>query len=112
MPTVISIESLRRSPSAVLFEGGDDVELSFFVTEFARGQGPSLHLHPYPEVFLVEEGTGSFTVGDDDLVVTGGHVVIVPADPPHAFAGAGDDTLRVVSIHPSRTTEQTTWLEA
>jgi hypothetical protein len=48
MPVVIPIESLRRSPSAVLFEGGDDVELSFFVTEFARGQGPSLHLHPCP----------------------------------------------------------------
>ena len=48
MPVVIPIESLRRSPSAVLFEGGDDVELSFFVTEFARGQGPSPHLHPCP----------------------------------------------------------------
>jgi hypothetical protein len=78
MPAVIPIESLRRSPSAVLFEGGDDVALSFFVTEFARGQGPSLHLHPYPEVFLVETTAGSFTVGDDDLVVTGGHVVIEP----------------------------------
>jgi hypothetical protein len=59
MPVVIPVESLRRSPSAVLFEGGD-----------------------------------------------------VPAGTPHALAGAGDDTLRVVSIHPSRTTEQTTWLDA
>ena len=64
MATVIPIESLRRSPSAVLFEGGDDVALSVFVTEFERGQGPSLHVHPYPELFLVETGTGAFTVGD------------------------------------------------
>ena len=32
MATVIPIESLRRSPSAVLFEGRDDVALSVFVT--------------------------------------------------------------------------------
>ena len=77
MTTVIPIESLRRSPSAVLLEGGDDVALSLFVTELERGQGPSLHVHPYPEVFLV---------------------------------GAGDETLRVVSNHPSGTSEET-WLE-
>jgi hypothetical protein len=32
MTSVIPIESLRRSPSAVLFEGRDDVALSVFVT--------------------------------------------------------------------------------
>jgi len=110
MTTVIPIESLRRSPSAVLFEGRDDVALSVFVTEFERGEGPSLHLHPYPEVFLVETGTGAFTVGDDELVIGGGHIVIVPAQTPHGFKGAGDETLRVVSIHPSGTAEQT-WLQ-
>jgi quercetin dioxygenase-like cupin family protein len=107
MATVIPIERLRRSPSAVLFEGGADVALSVFVTEFERGHGPSLHVHPYPEVFLVESGTGAFTIGDEERIITGGHVVVVPAGMPHGFKGAGDDTLRVVSIHPSGTTEQT-----
>ena len=109
MATVIPIEDLRRSPAAVLFEGGDEVALSIFVTEFGRGEGPSLHFHPYPEVFLVEAGVGSFTVGGDELVVAGGHVVVVPAGTPHGFKGAGDETLRVISVHPSGTTEQT-WL--
>jgi hypothetical protein len=27
--------------------------------------------------------------------------VIPPPETPHAFAGAGDDSLRVVSVHPS-----------
>jgi len=63
---VIPIEDLRRSPSAVLFEGGDDVALSVFV----------------------------------------------PALMPHAFKGAGDGTLRVVSIHPSGTTQQTAWVSS
>jgi quercetin dioxygenase-like cupin family protein len=103
--TVISIEDLRRSPTAVLFEGRDDVALSFFVTELARGEGPSLHLHPYPEVFLIETGTGRFAVNDEELLVAEGHIV-VPANTPHAFKGVGDDTLRVVSMQPSGTTQQ------
>jgi len=107
MATVIPVESLRRSPSAVLFEGRDDVAISVFVTEFQRGEGPSLHVHPYPEVFLVETGTGAFTVGDEELVISGGHVVVVAAETPHGFKGAAQETLRVVSIHPRGTTEQT-----
>ena len=110
MPTVLSIEDVRRSPKAVLFEGGDDVALSFFVTEFERDEGPSLHLHPYPEVFLVETGTGTFTVDGEELVVAAGHIVVVPANTPHAFKGSGDDILRVVSIQPSGTPQQT-WLD-
>jgi mannose-6-phosphate isomerase-like protein (cupin superfamily) len=107
MATVIPIEQLRRSPTAALFQGRHDVEISVFVTEYQRGGGPSLHLHPYPEVFVVETGTGVFTVGDDELTVAGGNVVVVPAETPHGFKGVGDDTLRVIGIHPSGTVRQT-----
>jgi mannose-6-phosphate isomerase-like protein (cupin superfamily) len=101
---VIPIEELRRSPTAALFQGDDEVEISVFVTEYDRGGGPSLHLHPYPEVFVVETGTAVFTVGDDELTVGGGNVVVVPAETPHRFKGAGDDML---GIHPSGTVRQT-----
>ena len=47
--TVIPIEELRRSAMSALFEGGADAPISFFVTEFPRGRGPDLHLHPYPD---------------------------------------------------------------
>jgi mannose-6-phosphate isomerase-like protein (cupin superfamily) len=107
MPTIVPIEDLRRSPTAALFQGGDEVPVSVFVTAYDRGQGPSLHLHPYPETFVVQTGTAAFTVGDDEVVVTGGHIVVVPAQTPHGFKGAGDDKLRVVSIHPSGTVRQT-----
>ena len=109
MAKVIPIEDLRRSPAAALFQGGDEVEVSIFVTEFARGQGPGLHVHPYPEVFVVESGTARFTAGDEELIVTGGHIVVVPEETPHGFKGEGEDTLRVVSVHPSGRIQQT-WL--
>ena len=107
MATVISIADLRRSPTAALFEGRDDVAVSIFVTEYAQGQGPDLHLHPYPEVFVVQTGTARFTARDEELVVEAGHIVLVPEHTPHGFKGAGDATLRVVSVHPSPTVQQT-----
>lgn len=107
MPAAIPLDTLRRSPTAHLFEGGDDIPVSIFVTEYARGQGPDLHVHPYAEVFLVEAGTGRFTVGDEQLEVGGGNVLVVPPRTPHGFKGAGDDTLRVVSVHPSPVVVQT-----
>ena len=107
MATVIPIDSLRRSPTASLFEGGDELPASIFVTKYERGQGPDLHLHPYPEVFVVETGTATFTAGDEQLTVEAGNIVVVPAETPHGFKCAGDDTLRVVSVHPSGTVQQT-----
>jgi quercetin dioxygenase-like cupin family protein len=107
MATVRSIEDLRRSPTAALFEGRDEIPVSIFVTEYARGKGPDLHLHPYPEAFVVQTGTAVFTAGDEQLEVAAGHVVVVPAETPHGFKCAGDDTLRVVSVHPSPTVQQT-----
>jgi quercetin dioxygenase-like cupin family protein len=105
--TVIPIDDLRRSATAALFQGRDQVPISIFVTEYPRGQGPQLHLHPYPEVFVVQTGTATFTVGDDELTVAAGNIVVVPEQTPHGFKGAGDDTLRVVSVHPNGTVEQT-----
>ena len=107
MATVIPFQDLSFSQTATLFEGGDELSVSVFVTNYERGQGPQLHQHPYPELFVVHAGTATFTVGDEEISVSAGNFVIAPAETPHQFKGAGDDTLRVVSVHPSGTVEQT-----
>ena len=107
MATVIPIEDLRRSPTAALFEGGDRLPISIFVTAYERGSGPRLHQHPYPEVFVIEAGTALFAVCEKEFEVPAGHVAVVPAETPHRFKCAGEDTLRVVSVHPSGVVEQT-----
>lgn len=107
MATVTPISQLRRSPTAALFEGCEQIDASIFVTEYQRGQGPDLHLHPYPEAFVVETGTALFTAGDEELRVGGGNVVVVPAETPHGFKCASEEKLRVVSVHPNPRVEQT-----
>ena len=108
MATVIPFDDLVFSPTARLFQGGDELGVSIFVTNYEeRGRGPELHKHPYPEIFVVHAGTAKFTVGDEQLIVPAGNFVIAPAETPHAFECAGNDTLRVVSVHTSGTLQQT-----
>jgi|SRR5215208_6398839 len=107
MATVIPFQDLEFSPTATLFEGGDELGVSTFVTNYERGHGPRLHKHPYPELFVVHAGSATFTVGDEHITVAAGHFVIAPAQTPHRFECAGDDTLRIVSVHPSGAVQQT-----
>ena len=107
MATVTPIEDLRLSERAALFQGRDEIGISMFVTQYQRGQGPDLHLHPYPEAFVVQEGTAVFTAGDEELTVAAGNIVVVPAETPHGFKNPDDDELRVVSVHPNPVVEQT-----
>ena len=108
MARVIPIDDIRLSRRAALYEGADDgVDASSFITQNQRGEGPDLHFHPYPEVFVVHAGTAEFTVGDEQLTVAAGNVVVVPAETPHGFKSAADETLRVISIHPSPKVVQT-----
>jgi quercetin dioxygenase-like cupin family protein len=107
MAKVTPIDDLRLSATAALFEGRDDIPVSIFVTRYEAGQGPDLHFHPYAEAFVVEAGTARFTVGDGEVEVGAGHVVVVPAETVHGFKCVGEDELSVVSVHPSPTVKQT-----
>lgn len=101
--TVVAIEDLPHSGSAHRFEGhrhgGADV--SFFISDTPPGKGPSLHVHPYDEVFVVQEGNLTFTVGKDTVEAKGGHIVVAPAGTPHKFVNSGTGRARHVDIHTS-----------
>jgi mannose-6-phosphate isomerase-like protein (cupin superfamily) len=75
------------------------------------GRGPSLHQHPYTELFFVLEGEATFSDGADERVIGAGEVVIVPPEQPHAFVNSGQSTLRQIDVHLSPRFV-TDWLEA
>jgi len=84
--------------------------VSVIVVDAPPGGGPKLHTHPYEEVFVIQEGSVTFTAGDETIEATGGQVVVVPAGVAHKFTNSGTGRLRQVDIHASERFV-TEWLE-
>ena len=100
---VIKQSELARDVIAREFVGAEHggVGICFLLVEAEPGKGPALHRHPYPEVLIVQEGRVRAQVGDEELEVGAGDIVMVPANAPHRFVNVGGDTLRQVDIHVS-----------
>jgi mannose-6-phosphate isomerase-like protein (cupin superfamily) len=75
--------------------------VSVIVVDAPPGSGPRLHRHPYEEVFVIQDGTATFTAGDETIEASGGQVVVVPGGVPHKFVSTGEGRLRQVDIHAS-----------
>jgi mannose-6-phosphate isomerase-like protein (cupin superfamily) len=108
---VIDMADPARGEDADEFQGYRyEAGVSFIVVDAPPGGGPKLHRHPYEEVFVVQEGSATFTAGDEEIEVSGGQVVVVPAGVAHKFVNSGTGRLRQVDIHASERFI-TEWLE-
>lgn len=65
------------------------------------GAGPRLHRHPYVETFVIRAGRALFTVGDEQVVGSGGQVLVVPALVDHRFEVLDGGTYEATHIHAS-----------
>jgi len=94
------------------FEGSQyqDTEISFIWVDMPPGGNVRLHKHPYKEIFIIQEGVATFTVGLNTLEAQAGQIIIVPAEVPHKFKNDGDKRLKQVDIHISQEF-MTVWLE-
>lgn len=106
---VLAFSELAFSPTAFLFEGekhaGNGV--SIFVVRTPPGGGVDLHTHPYPETFVLLEGSGRWTAGGEVVDLEPDHILVVPADTPHGFRNTGEGPLLVVSVHEAGMLDQT-----
>jgi quercetin dioxygenase-like cupin family protein len=112
MTPIVNIEDLPGGETSRQFEGyvHGDANISFFINPPPPGKGPSLHQHPYEEVFIVQAGQLTFTVGNATIEASGGQIVLVPPETPHKFVNVGPESARHVDIHASPRMI-TTWLE-
>jgi len=103
MATIIPKEQLPGGTFYHLFQGGayGGIPLSFFWVQAAPGQGPRRHVHPYAEIFVVQEGHATFTLGERTCEIEAGNVVIGPVGVPHKFINSGEGILRPLDLHPS-----------
>ena len=112
-PRAVTLElsDLALGPTAFLFEGFPraGVDVSMFVTRTPPGRAVELHLHPYAETFLLLEGRGRWTRGEETVELQPEGMLVVPPDTPHGFRNVGDVPLLVVSVHERGTLRQT-WL--
>jgi mannose-6-phosphate isomerase-like protein (cupin superfamily) len=109
--TVLKFDEIPLSGGTRDFEGrAHGLGTSFILVDMPPGERVRLHRHEYAEVFIVQEGRGTYTVGEQTLEVEAPRIVVVPARVPHAFANTGTGRLRQVDIHdsPAIVTE---WLE-
>ena len=65
------------------------------------GVGPRLHVHPYDEVFVIQQGRARFFVGDQVIDAEAGETVLGPAGLPHKFVNLGPGRLQTLDIHMS-----------
>ena len=112
MAHVVEKEELTHSETAHRFEGylHGEANVSFFLIDAPPGGGPGLHTHPYEEVFVIQDGEVTFTVGEATIEAKSGQIVIVPAGVPHKYVNSGAGRARHIDIHTSRRMS-TVWLE-
>jgi mannose-6-phosphate isomerase-like protein (cupin superfamily) len=109
---VLHRDELPRDGDTYEFEGTQylDTEVSFIWVDLPPGSTIRLHKHPYKEIFIVQEGVSTFTVGSDTLEAHAGQIIIVPADVPHKFSNLTNQRLKQIDIHVSKQFI-TDWLE-
>lgn len=83
-----------------------DVTILFYCSDEV-GVGPTWHVHPYDEIFVIRKGRARFTIGDQRIEVQEGDIVMGPAAVPHKFENLGPGRLESMDIHLSREWIQT-----
>ena len=106
---VFDLADMEFSPTAWLFEGQPraGIGITVFVVRTPPGKGVDIHVHPYSETFVLLEGSGRWTAGDDVVELQPNQMLVVPPGTPHGFRNTGEGSLLVVSVHEAGALEQT-----
>ena len=110
--TVLHRDELPYDGNTYEFQGfqHQDTNVSFIWVDMPPGGTIRLHKHPYEEIFIIQEGMATFTVGSITLDARAGQVIIVPAEVPHKFMNLSDGQLKQIDIHVNKQFI-TDWLE-
>lgn len=110
--TILDRDKLPYDGNTYEFEGihHQATEVSFIWVDMPPGGTIRLHKHPYKEIFIIQEGVATFTVGSTTLEAHAGQITIVPADIPHKFMNLSDRQLKQIDIHVNKRF-MTEWLE-
>lgn len=77
-----------------------------FIVRTPPGRFVELHTHPYTETFVLLEGEGRWTAGDEVIEASAESIITVPPDTLHGFRNTGREPFLLVSVHESPTLVQ------
>lgn len=76
-------------------------DITCLFEHIAPGDAIPLHTHTSDEIVFVDDGEGSYTLGDDVTPVGAGTVVFIPAGTPHGTRNDGERPLSIHAVFPS-----------
>ncbi len=82
-----------------LLNYGDNDEnqlMSTWVT-VEPGAHQAIHHHEPPQIYVIIDGEGLMTVGDEQQTVRTGDLVYIPPNVPHGIKNTGDTVLQYIS---------------
>ena len=74
-----------------ILEQGDGTNFNFGIVSFDSGSRNKFHKHSGDQILIITEGTGKVVNDSEELTVTEGDVVLIPAGENH-WHGAPDST--------------------
>lgn len=88
---------------AGLFNGQEHglAQISLMLGEVQPGAAVGLHRHNYEELLIIQQGRAVFTIGETDVEVRAGDIVVIPVGVPHRFTNTGDEPLVQTAVHAS-----------
>jgi mannose-6-phosphate isomerase-like protein (cupin superfamily) len=94
--TVLHRDDLPYDGNTYEFQGSQhhDTNVSFIWVDMPPGGAIRLHKHPYQEIFIIQEGIATFTVGSATLEARAGQIILVPAEVPHKFMNLSQQRLK------------------
>lgn len=94
-------------PVYVKLSGSDTGDqLSIFIAEYKKNQGPPLHMHDVDETFYVLEGEHIFQAGDERFNGKPGDVVFIPRNTVHTTLCITDTGKLLFTVNPTGPVEK------
>src|SRR5260370_9689872 len=100
---IVNREQLSRDGNTYELQGYQygSTTISLILVDVPPGEGPKLHVHPYEEVLVIQEGCATYTIRSTTLEAKARQIAIVPAGATHQFGHSGSVPHLAVDIHHS-----------